>query len=108
MPNGKEWAGMRKAFHLGFQPDFLKKVVVVMADKLNRFIEAVDGDIKANESTNMLERSQAFTADVIVSVAFGEDWGSEKHPARQIEDEICKLYTTLVTKPLRRIFDITK
>lgn len=105
MSNGKEWAGMRKAFHRGFQPDFLKKVIGVMTEKLTRFTEAIDDDINRNQATNVLERSQAFTADVIVSAAFGEDWGDDKHPARTLEDEICRLYSILALNPLRHLFD---
>ena len=105
LPNGKEWASMRKTFHLGFQPDFLKNVVGVFAEKMERFVEAIDSDIVNKVDTNMLERSQGFTADVIVSVAFGEDWGTDKHPARVLEDEIARLYTMLAMNPLRRLYD---
>ena len=107
LPNGKEWSGMRKAFHVGFQPTFLKDVVGVFAEKMTRFVAAIDGDISAKEDTDMLERSQGFTADVIVRVAFGEDWGADirQHPARILEDEISRLYSMLAMNPLRRIYD---
>ena len=107
MPTGPEWAGMRKAFNPGFAPDFLKSMVVTMANKLERFIHAIDKDIQNNQETNMLARSQTFTSDVIVTIAFGEDWGGSKpHPARILEDEICKLAGELIMNPLRRMFDL--
>jgi cytochrome P450 len=104
---GEEWAGMRKAFNPGFAPLFLKHMTQTMAEKLERFIQNIDQDIQADQATNMLLESQSFTSDVIVQIAFGEDWGNtgEPHPARKLEDEICTLYSSLVTNPLRRICD---
>jgi len=107
LPNGREWSGMRRAFHVGFQPTFLRDVVGVFAEKMTRFVAAIDGDILAGEDTDMLARSQGFTADVIVRVAFGEDWGADigQHPARVLEDEISRLYSMLAMNPLRRLYD---
>jgi len=108
IPTDKEWAGLRKAFNPGFAPGFLKGMVDTMASKLERFVAAIDNDIVEGRETNTLVRSQTFTSDVIVTVAFGEifDWGGSKpHPARLLENEICRLYTVLITNPLRRMFD---
>jgi hypothetical protein len=85
----ENWAPKRKAFHAGFSPNFLKGMVHVMAEKLERFIECVNADVESEVATNMLLRSQTFTSDVIVGIAFGEDWGGDvntEHPAR-----VCKL-----------------
>jgi cytochrome P450 len=50
--------------------------------------------------TNMLQRSQVFTSDVIVSIAFGEDWGGrDDHPARVYLAEIATLMTGIFTDP---------
>lgn len=103
----QEWAGMRKAFNPGFAPLFLKNMVQTMADKLERFAQNIERDIDNDQVTNMLLESQSFTSDVIVQIAFGEDWGNtgEPHPARKLEDEICSLYSKLAMNPLKRVYD---
>lgn len=106
--NGKEWAPHRKAFNPGFAPSFLRNMVNTMAEKLERFIKCIDEDIAANVPTHMLSRSQTFTSDVIVSVAFGEDWGGDNpHPARLWETEICRLLAGSFTDPMRLLFDFS-
>lgn len=104
----QEWVGMRKAFNPGFAPLFLKNMVQTMATKLERFVQNIERDIDADQVTNMLLEAQSFTSDVIVQIAFGEDWGNtgEPHPARKLEDEICSLYSSLAMNPLRRIYDL--
>lgn len=116
MPNGREWSNLRKAFHPGFTPAFLRGTVRTMAGKLDRFAAGIDSDILAGRHTNMLKRSQSYTSDVIVAVAFGEDWRARAsddddgdddvpHPARVLEDEICRLYSKIAMNPFRRLFD---
>jgi len=96
--SGERWAPKRRAFNPGFGPNFLKNMVRTMAEKLKRFIECIEEDISGEAGkdgvTDLLYRAQTFTSDVIVSVAFGEDWGGKNpHPARlwisQITD-LCK------------------
>ena len=84
-----KWMPKRKAFTSGFSPKFLKDMVNTMIEKLERFEACIESDTADNKATNMLERSQTFTSDVIAAVAFGEDWGGDintEHPAR-----VCKL-----------------
>jgi cytochrome P450 len=89
---GKEWAAKRRAYNPGFSPVFLKSMVATMAEKLERLIDCVEQDISRGEPTHMLERAQNYTSDVIVSVAFGEDWGgSHLQPAREWLNRIAEL-----------------
>jgi hypothetical protein len=53
----------------------LSQMVGTINDKMDRFFAAIDTDIQAEMPTNMLKRSQTLTSDVIVTIAFGEDWG---------------------------------
>jgi hypothetical protein len=79
-----QWKPKRKEFNPGFAPAFLKDTLAVMATKWERFAANVDADIRAGVATDLLQRSQTFTSDVIVAVAFGEDWGGDRpHPARE-------------------------
>lgn len=104
---GQEWASKRRAFNPGFAPSFLKDMVTNMAEKLETFLEYIEEDVKANLATHMLTRAQTFTADVIVSVAFGEEWGGKEiHPARAIENDIAYLYQKLVSSPWRLFLDV--
>jgi cytochrome P450 len=82
-----QWIHKRKAFAPGFAPKFLKDMVNTMIEKLQRFEACIENDIAADKATNMLQRTQTFTSDVIVAVAFGEDWGGGdiEHPARVCE-----------------------
>jgi cytochrome P450 len=102
---GKEWAAKRRAFNPGFSPVFLKSMVATIAEKLERFVECVEGDISRGEPTNLLERAQNFTSDVIVSVAFGEDWGgSQLQPARQFLNKIAELSQQLTLSVRLQLF----
>lgn len=106
IPGGKEWADKRKAFNPGFAPAFLKDMVGVMNTKLERFVACIEGDRAAGRPTNMLERAQTFTADVIVAIAFGEDWGgTEPHPARLWLTDIAILTAPMIFEPIRRVVD---
>jgi cytochrome P450 len=59
---------------------------------MERFLQCIEQDVASEKETNMLERSQTFTSDVIVPIAFGEDWGGDKpHPARLWETELSEL-----------------
>ena len=63
-------------------------MVQTIIEKLERFESCIDTDIAEKKPTNMHARTQTFTSDVIVAVAFGEDWGGDvdtEHPARQCE-----------------------
>jgi len=57
----KQWFEKRRAFNPGFTPVFLKNVVEVLADKLERLLEGINQDVKAKRETDMLTRSQTFT-----------------------------------------------
>jgi cytochrome P450 len=116
--NGKEWAAKRKAFNPGFSPVFLKTMVTVMHEKMERFLQGIEQDRTINNSnisnnnvssdtcTNMLERAQTFTSDVIVQVAFGEDWGGDKpHQARLWLSELARLLSGIIFDPFLMLFD---
>ena len=91
----KEWKNVRKSFNPGFMPSFLKTVVRVIHEKLDRLIVNIDKDITNEVPTTFLTRAQIFTGDVIVQVAFGEDWGgSQVHPAREWHTELQDLCAT--------------
>ncbi|GKY96258.1 hypothetical protein MPSEU_000585500 [Mayamaea pseudoterrestris] len=103
----KDWQPKRKAFVAGFAPTFLRHMVDVMIDKLHRLEACIDYDIQSDQATNMLERCQTFTSDVIASVAFGEDWGggiNAQHPARSWHSEIARLFAGMMTDPLAQMF----
>ena len=103
--DNQAWAPKRKTFNIGFAPDFLKGMVPTMVQKLHRFLACIDSDIQANEPTNMQLRAQTFTADVIVAIAFGEDWGGDKpHPARLWLNEICNLTSGIIFDPMKNLF----
>lgn len=70
---GKEWSAMRHAFNPGFGTAFLKDMIPIMAEKLQRMLARFDNDIQRGETTPTLERAQRFTSDVIVQIAYGED-----------------------------------
>jgi cytochrome P450 len=57
----KEWFAMRRAFNPGFSPDFLKNVVAVLGEKLDRYVTCIEQDIDVGAPTNMLTRTQMFT-----------------------------------------------
>ena len=61
----KEWFAKRRAFNPGFAPLFLKNVVDVLSDKLDRLLEGINHDIEAKRETDMLTRSQVFTVRTI-------------------------------------------
>lgn len=101
----KEWAPLRKAFNPGFAPSFLKGMTSTMNEKMMRFLDCVEADIKNEVPTNMLSRAQTFTSDVIVTIAFGEDWGGDNpHPARMWETEICRNLNGLIFNPRKLLF----
>lgn len=102
---GDDWFSKRRAFNPGFSPNFLKDMVSVMTEKMQRFLNCIDKDISENKETNMLERAQTYTSDVIVGIAFGEDWGGvEPHPAREWETELSELLSGPMSNPLVKLF----
>ena len=102
---GEEWAKMRRAFNPGFAPSFLKGMASTMNEKMERFLRCIDKDISDGVETNMLARAQTFTSDVIVSIAFGEDWGGEKqHAARAWNTEICNNLNGVLFDPMKMLF----
>jgi cytochrome P450 len=103
---GNEWTKQRKAFNPGFSTLFLKDMVTTMTCKMERFLTCLDQDVSQDQGTNMLERSQTFTSDVIVQIAFGEDWGGDKpHPARLWETELAELLATAASNPVEQYFN---
>jgi cytochrome P450 len=104
--HGDEWTKQRKAFNPGFSPLFLKDMVTTMTAKMQRFLTCIDQDISQEQDTDMLERSQTFTSDVIVQIAFGEDWGGDKpHPARLWETQLTELVAKAANNPLEHYFN---
>jgi cytochrome P450 len=102
--SGQEWAVHRKGFNPGFTTAFIRETVTVMVDKLRRFVHVIDRDADAGVVTALHAASQTFTSDVIVSLAFGEDWGgTEVHPARAYITEMTALLEGIVIKPFQRM-----
>ena len=104
---GDVWFAQRRAFNPGFAPNFLKSMVTVISEKLDRFLTCINQDIDAGIPTHMLHRSQTFTSDVIVQIAFGEDWGGSKpHQAREWETELTELTSLRGNDPFVRLFGV--
>lgn len=110
---GSEWASQRRLYNPGFSPDFLRGVVDTIVQKCNRFIKQCDEDLAAGLPTDMLERAVDLTVDVIVAVAFGEDWNvydeSDDNEGRQTRNtmrELTELIGIIQRNPLKRYFDI--
>ena len=109
---GSEWASQRKLYNPGFSPDFLRGVVGTIIQKCNRFIEKCDEDLAAGVPTDMLERSVDLTIDVIVAVAFGEDWNiydtsddNEGLQTRNTMRDLTELLGIAQRNPLKQYFD---
>ena len=102
---GDERKKMRKAFNPGFSLTFLKGMTSTMNEKMERFLDCIEDDINDNAPTHMLTRAQTFTSDVIVSIAFGEDWGGkDPHPAREWETELCHSVNGILFSPGKLLF----
>ena len=109
---GSEWALQRKLYNPGFSPDFLRGVVDTIMHKCNRFINKCDEDLAAGVPTDMLERAIDLTVDVIVAVAFGEDWNvydasddNEGLQTRNTMRDLTELLGITQRNPLKRYFD---
>ena len=109
---GSEWASQRKMYNPGFSPDLLRGVVDIIIQKCNRFIEKCDEDLAAGVPTNMLERAVDLTVDVIVAVAFGEDWNvydisddNEGLQTRNTMQDLTRLVGISQINPLKRYYD---
>lgn len=109
---GSEWASQRKLYNPGFSPDFLRGVVDTIMHKCNRFINKCDEDLAAGVPTDMLERAIDLTVDVIVAVAFGEDWNvydasddNEGLQTRNTMRDLTELLGITQRNPLKRYFD---
>ncbi len=109
---GREWASQRKLYNPGFSPDFLRGVVDTIIQKCNRFIDKCDEDLAAGIPTDMLDRAVDLTVDVIVAVAFGEDWNiydvSDDNEGLQTRDamrDLTELLGIAQRNPLKRYFD---
>lgn len=98
--NGDAWMTWRRIFTPAFSSKFLQHSVSIVLDKLERFIEFIELDIKNHRSTETLLRAQNFTADVIAAVVFGEDWGQEAVPHWfLIQKEIFRRLAAVDTDP---------
>jgi cytochrome P450 len=116
MKHDEQWRHFRKAFSPGFAPAFLKGFVNVICDKLiNRYLPALDQDAlsETETPTNMMERAQAFTSDVIVQVAFGEDWfpegysySNKNHPCREWFNQVTTLTSLVMSDPMIALFGV--
>jgi len=109
---GSVWASQRKLYKPGFSPDFLRGVVDVIIQKCSRFIDKCDEDLAAGVPTDMLERAVDLTVDVIVAVAFGEDWNvydisddNEGLQTRNAMRDLTELLGIAQRNPLKRYFD---
>mmetsp|Transcript_34164 Transcript_34164/g.72789 ORF Transcript_34164/g.72789 Transcript_34164/m.72789 type:complete len:490 (-) Transcript_34164:55-1524(-) len=109
---GSEWASQRKLYNPGFSPDFLRGVVDTIIQKCNRFIDKCDEDLAAGVPTDMLARTVDLTIDVIVAVAFGEDWNiydmsddNEGLQTRNVMRDLTELVGISQRNPLKRYFD---
>lgn len=106
--HGDTWKKQRKAFNPGFTPLFLKDMVCIMSEKMERFLQCIDQDVASKKETNTLERSQTFTSDVVVQIAFGEDWGGDKiHPARLWLTEMLERVASIANNPFEQYFGFT-
>jgi cytochrome P450 len=111
--HGDEWLVLRKTFSPAFAPAFLKEMIALMSDKLQRFVDGivsdnvvVDQEEHRPQPTDTMQRAQNFTADVIVGIAFGEDWGgATTHPAREWLSELGTLTSILGTSPMDILFN---
>lgn len=108
---GKMWKDQRKLYNPGFSPEFLRNCVSTIIEKCNRFIARCDGDVENGVATDMLARSIDLTSDVIVQVAFGEDWGIDSKDKHGIETlQTIRDLTVAVgenmTNPLRKYFGL--
>jgi cytochrome P450 len=106
--SGEDWARHRKGFNPGFATSFVRNAVPIMTEKLGRLLASLDEDARDGATTVLLQRVQTFTSDVIVGVAFGEDWGGGKdvHPARLLLDEMTPLLEGVLLKPVRRLLGL--
>jgi cytochrome P450 len=109
---GSEWASQRKLYNPGFSPDFLRGVVDTIVEKCNGFIRKLDEDLAAGIPTDMLETCIDLTVDVIVAVAFGEDWNvydtsndNEGLQTRNAMRDLTELLGVTQRNPLKRYFD---
>jgi len=107
---GNEWSSQRKLYNPGFSPDFLRGVVDTILEKCNRFIRKLDQDLAAGVPTDMLEACIQLTVDVIVAVAFGEDWnvydvsdGNEGLQTRNAMRDLTALIGVTMGNPLTRL-----
>jgi cytochrome P450 len=102
-----DWFAKRRAFNPGFAPSFLRNMVSVIATKIDRFTTCIEEDIDADRPVHMLHRSQTFTSDVIVQVAYGEDWGGSKsHPPRLWMTELTELTSDVTNNPFVKYFGL--
>jgi cytochrome P450/phosphatidylglycerophosphate synthase len=77
--HGDVWKQQRKTFVGGFTPTYLREMVVVMCEKLDRLLNSLDLDAAASQqtiTTKMLRKTQIFASDIIAQIGFGEDWGN--------------------------------
>jgi hypothetical protein len=73
-------------------------MILTMTEELDRMIQRIEEDIENGRPTNMPQRSKDFTSDVIVSIAFGENWGGrDDHPAQVYLDKVSAPLTGLST-----------
>ena len=103
---GEEWSAQRKIYNPGFSPDFLRGIVSTIVDKCNRLVARCDEDIENEAPTNMLAKAIDLTIDVIVSVAFGEDWYETEDDMQKVViiRELTALTGERMKEPLRQYF----
>lgn len=107
---GEEWSTQRKIYNPAFSPNFLQGIVGTIVTKCERMLTQCDVDINCGQSTNMLAKAVDLTIDVIVSVAFGEDWydGSIEGKRKVVTvRDLTLLVGTAMKAPLKRYFDIS-
>ena len=100
---GGEWWAQRRMYNPGFSPDFLCGIVSTIVEKCDRLVDKCDEDIDNGASTNMLAKAIDLTIDVIVSVAFGEDWYETEDDVHKVNTirELTKLTGERMKEPLK-------
>jgi cytochrome P450 len=101
---GGEWSAQRRIYNPGFSPDFLRGIVSTIVEKCDRLVAKCDEDIGNGASTNMLAKAIDLTIDVIVSVAFGEDWFETEDDVHKVNTirELTKLTGERMKEPLKQ------
>jgi len=80
--------------------------VSTIIDKCSRLVAKCDEDIERGAPTNMLAKAIDLTIDVIVTVAFGEDWYENTDDMTKVHTirELTALTGERMKEPLKHLF----